>query len=74
MTIKFWTIAFLLYTTTGQAQSSADTTQKKHYQAKAPITHPFGAEAFKSSKGTTIHISLQKIRCTKKLCMKRWIL
>ena len=54
MTTKFLTIAFLFSTITGQAQSRADTTQKKHYQAKAPITHPFGAEAFKSSKGTTI--------------------
>ncbi len=54
MTINFLTIAFLFSTITAQAQSSADTTQKKHYQAKAPITQPFGAEAFKSSKGTTI--------------------
>lgn len=35
------------------AQQSADTTKKK-YQAKAPLTKPFGAEAFKPSTTTTI--------------------
>ena len=54
MTTKFFTIALLISSIAGQAQSSTDTTQKKHYQAKAPKTQPFGAEAFKSSKVTTI--------------------
>ena len=50
----FFTIVFLVSTIAGLAQSSAESTQKKLYQAKAPLTYPFGAEAFKSSKGTTI--------------------
>ncbi|HEY4327177.1 MAG TPA: MBL fold metallo-hydrolase [Mucilaginibacter sp.] len=48
--------AVLLGTVNLQAQSTTDTTKKapKKYQAKAPATQPFGAEAFKSSNNTTI--------------------
>ncbi|MBS1608728.1 MAG: MBL fold metallo-hydrolase [Bacteroidetes bacterium] len=54
MIIKFISIACLISTITVQAQSSADPIQKKPYQAKAPQTQPFGATAFKPSKGTSI--------------------
>ena len=48
---------FLVSAINMQAQSNStkgDTTIKKKYQAKAPPTQPFGAEAFKPSKETTI--------------------
>ena len=44
---------FLVSAINMQAQSNSnqgDTTIKKKYQAKAPLTQPFGAEAFKPSK------------------------
>ena len=49
----------LIFVCKVQAQSSSDSTKKdidikKKYQAKAPPTQPFGAEAFKPSKETTV--------------------
>jgi L-ascorbate metabolism protein UlaG (beta-lactamase superfamily) len=49
--------AILIYTCGVQAQSTTDTPQKKQvkkYQAKAPPTQSFGAEAFNPSDGTTL--------------------
>src|SRR6187551_3582120 len=48
---------FLVTATNLQAQSNStkeDTTIKKKYQAKAPPTQPFGAEAFKPTNETTV--------------------
>lgn len=50
-------LIFLLLTSTGQAQSTSDSVANKpvkKYQAKAPKTQPFGAEAFKVSDKTTL--------------------
>ena len=50
-------LVFLVAANNVQAQSASDTTKKimqKKYQAKAPKTQPFGAEAFKASKKTTL--------------------
>ena len=49
-------LIFLVVTIKVQAQTT-DTTKKKvakKYQAKAPPTKPFGAEAFKASNKTTV--------------------
>lgn len=49
--------SILVFIRTGQAQSTVDSTAKKtskKYQAKAPQTQPFGAEAFRSSNKTTL--------------------
>lgn len=54
-------ITFLAPPVSVQPQSTSDTNQSaganktaKKYQAKAPPTQPFGAEAFKASDGTTL--------------------
>lgn len=53
--IPFWITVFTLFAChSGKGQTVSDTSQLKKYQAKAPITHPFGMEAFKKSKNTTL--------------------
>ena len=50
-------LIILVSAITVQAQSATDSTTKKavkKYQAKAPPTQPFGAEAFKASNKTTV--------------------
>ncbi len=50
-------LTILIFTNSVHAQSTADTTGKtkaKKYQATAPPTQPFGAEAFATSNNTTI--------------------
>lgn len=47
-------IFFCVSTFSGQAQTTSDPVKVKKYQAKPPKTQPFGAEAFKKSKGTTL--------------------
>src|SRR5687767_6156875 len=50
-------VIFLVSSVELQGQSTGDTTKKnvqKKYQAKAPKTQPFGAEAFKVSDKTTL--------------------
>ena len=64
MSIKYLAIlliTFLAPSVSLQTQSTSDTKQSagakktaKKYQAKAPKTQPFGAEAFKASDGTTL--------------------
>jgi len=60
MKAKLLALSFLvifILTINVQAQSTSDSTGKKtekKYQAKAPPTKPFGAEAFKASNNTTI--------------------
>lgn len=51
------TLSLLTSTINMEAQSTSDTTKKKtekKYQAKAPRTQPFGAEAFRASDKTTL--------------------
>jgi L-ascorbate metabolism protein UlaG (beta-lactamase superfamily) len=53
----FTTILILLVVTINVQAQNTDTTNKKmakKYQAKAPPTKPFGAEAFKASNKTTV--------------------
>lgn len=50
-------LAILIFNHSVHAQSTGDTTGKmtaKKYQAKAPLTQPFGKEAFAPSNNTTI--------------------
>ena len=50
-------LTVLIFTINGQAQTAADSVRKKaekKYQAKAPKTQPFGAEAFGASNTTTV--------------------
>ena len=60
MTAKFLIAVSLIVITNWvniQAQATGDTTKQKKekkYQAKAPPTQPFGAEAFQSSRKTTL--------------------
>ncbi len=58
MKAKIWVFIWLVIGISGhhvQAQTRADSTvTKKKYQAKAPTTKPFGAEAFKASSNTTL--------------------
>ncbi len=60
-TLTLALLAILVATSNARAQSSTDATQsaeakktEKKYQAKAPKTQPFGAEAFAASKKTTL--------------------
>src|SRR4051812_3310221 len=52
-----WLLAIIIFSTGLQAQSTTDSTgtrSEKKFQAKAPQTQPFGAEAFGRSNNTTI--------------------
>src|SRR5918995_2754405 len=55
--LMFFLSGLMLSAFTVQAQVTADTAANKpskKYQAKAPPTQPFGAEAFKASDKTTL--------------------
>ncbi len=54
MTKKIMLAAFIFFTVNVNAQSSADTTKKKKYQAKPPKSMVFGKEAFNTKSKKTI--------------------
>ena len=57
MKIKIFAVALIFFLSMifkSQAQSNVDTVKPKKYQAKAPATKPFGADAFKKRNTTTV--------------------
>ena len=55
MKAKIWVFVWFIMVSLHHVQAQTDSTgTKKKYQAKAPKTQPFGAEAFKASNKTTL--------------------